>query len=235
MAYGEDFGSLNADVNLTGREVKFHASPSRSLSPTRQSSSPVPAAITSIAGPIPRISVREPEAPGAAAPEWRERSRRYAARGQGHGERRFAGRERADVTFDGVQVQRPPSQAPARKARLRLKVPTARRPESRRWAVSSSTLSRRTASDDQGHRRALQHERRRVGRRWPDRGRRSSQSVPRTSTSPRCPDCPRTVPTKGSFAPRSELRRSGRAREGRWRPRQSSRSWGPGTAGRSRL
>ena len=138
----------------------------------------------------------------------------------------------ADVTFDGLEVERPPSQVGAEVRSRRLERRGARghagRPcgRQRRRREQAKRRSRRRPSGSTSTPTRSS--------RWPDRGRRSSRCAPRISTSPRCPDCRRTVPTKGSFAPRLKRPAISSRQRREWRPRRSSRSWGPGTAGRSR-
>ena len=143
VAYGEDFGSLNADVNLTGREVQVSRFTIEKPQPD------TPGLITGtgsyhldrrtytadlMSENLKLLGLQLPSG------ETIRGDVQLAAKGMGSVD---APAGAADVTFDGLEVERPPSQGSARQARRRRKSRT-RRPRSRRWAVWSSTLSRRT-------------------------------------------------------------------------------------------
>ena len=91
-AYGEEFGSLNADVELAGREVQV----SRLVIEKPQPD--MPGLITATGSyHLDRrtytadMHVRGRAAARTAAAGWRDDSRRRAARGHGHGQRGFTG------------------------------------------------------------------------------------------------------------------------------------------------
>ena len=111
-AYGEEFGSLNADVNLTGREVQVSRLVDREAAagqawPHHRR----PAAITSIAAPTPPICMSEGvrllglQLPGG---ETIRGDVQLAAMGMGSVDSPAG---TADVTFDGLEIERPASES----------------------------------------------------------------------------------------------------------------------------